>query len=1133
MSDTEIGGITGFLRLDDSDWDRKIQKVKRQARELGAIDPDIRVDVDTARAEEQLAVLSAAVRAVGAESVTVDVNVAQHTSGTGGAAAASAQAVAASEAIEAADRDTERSAEDSVAARTALAAAYTRAVAAASGAAVAEEALSEAQDGSTRSAEESAAAQASLAAARQASELATRRATVAQMRLDEVLGNPQSSAVRVAAARLTADASLAQAAAAHRAANAEGELSDEQARAAVSAQVLAGAQELAAGATDSAAEGQKRAIPVAGWLATAIGAAVAILPAATSAAVAYSGALVGMAGAGVLAIVGANQAIKSGTEVGQRYSAVLTNLGADLDTLSNTGAVSMLRQFEQAERSVTGNLPGLNDLVRELGTSAGNAGNDIVSGVVGALLVARPLFVQVEDVVEGGARTFRQWATSTTGFRQFVTDASHDLPQVNAAIGSLVGGVVNLVGAFRPAGPVILDVVEGVGNLLTITSRLGPVLPAIGIAAGAAFVGFQVWKGAQVILAGVDTAATATVATWNRVTGAQTAAAVSATANAAATVAEGEAAAGAAVTTTVLGGAINFMMGPLGWVIGGLTGLAAVMGVVMVATQSNTKAAADYSSALIQDNDAIGEHTTKLAAQQLQQAGVMDTAKRYGLTLTDLTSAATGNADATDQINRVLDAQEAKLRKSATAQAQAGGAFAGATGAASKQLDALRELRDQLDTTSEAIAKEKKSLDDANSASAGAANAAKSQADAYGMTTSAYRDATSAAKEQAAQTKATTEAMQLENDAAGLLSNALTLLNGGALSVAQAQTGVASAINQTKDAFKDSKNAIDGNSEAAVKNQQAIQQQVSAAQQMADAQAKATGSTQAGVDAYKQSKAALEDALRAQGNLTPAVQAYIDKLYDIDNLKVKPTALEVDTAQADFGIAAIKQSIASVPDKHDTKAQALVDEAKAKLRDLTANIESVPVAKRTEMQASIADAQRQLVILQAQIDGMHGKTLTITQKTVLVQEAVNSGAARGVAGAAFNAHGGTAGVDGWRAVQRFAQGGTGGSVSGTGSAFSDKVRTFLSPGEEVVNAFAAGYPGARPIIKAINADPANALQALGSQKQQPTDDRPIYMDGSLFGMLREMANGEARIVLRQENARRKLKLGAGQQSGGL
>jgi hypothetical protein len=182
----------------------------------------------------------------------------------------------------------------------------------------------------------------------------------------------------------------------------------------------------------------------------------------------------------------------------------------------------------------------------------------------------------------------------------------------------------------------------------------------------------------------------------------------------------------------------------------------------------------------------------------------------------------------------------------------------------------------------------------------------------YGMSLPAYLTATATQKSAADQLTATTQAMQLQNDAAGLLTNAITILNGGALSLAQAQTGQAAALNATTAAFTKNGEAIDGGTAAAVANQQALQQKVAADQQAAEATAKATGSTAAGTQAYMDSKAALEQALKAQDDLTPAVQAYIDKLYDVANLKVPPTKLEVDNAQALEAIAQVNASLASV-----------------------------------------------------------------------------------------------------------------------------------------------------------------------------------------------------------------------------
>jgi hypothetical protein len=409
--------------------------------------------------------------------------------------------------------------------------------------------------------------------------------------------------------------------------------------------------------------------------------------------------------------------------------------------------------------------------------------------------------------------------------------------------------------------------------------------------------------------------------------------------------------------------------------------------------------------------------------------------------------------------------------------------------------------------------------------------ATEATASTYGVSVSAYQAASKAAEKHASQASAAAAAMQLENDAAGLLNNALTLLNGGSLSLEQAQTGVAAATNTALQSFKDNKTAIDGNSEAAVANQQAIQAQVQSAQQLAQATATATGSTDQGVAAYKRQKAALEDSLRAQGALTPQVQAYIDKLYDVSNLNVKPTKLDIDKNAADAAIEQLKQHIETVPKKRDTKTDALIDEAQQHIDQLKRDIASVPASKRSEMQARIDQAQANLNALVAQIASVpSSKTVTITTRNIQITQAIQQGAAPGIAKAAFS-HGGTAGVDGYahggtiaaRTIQRFAGGGSsgGGSVWGSaGSGFGDKLPTFLSVGEEVANAQAMAFPGARAVVKAINANPANAMQALGSQKQQAPTPVNVYVTGD---GIRDVI----RVEIEQNGKRRKASLRAG------
>lgn len=1074
---TTVGSIVGYLKLDKADWDAKIAEAKAQAEELGRLHPDISVGVNTDRAIEELAAVEGIVRELGAQSATVDVDVRTSGNGTAGVAAASTAAAAASEALEQAQAETARTAAEMGASEDAAAESVT-AVAAASTIA--------------------ASSQTRMEAAQAQSAIAADRLALAQARLGELEATGSASATRLAAARLAvAQAAQGQSAATTR-------LAAAQTAETAAAEESAVAQRAAAAASSQTGT-------MAGWVATGVGALVAILPAATTAAVAYGAGLGGMAGAAVLAVVGANQAMERGTVVGEAYGSGLSGLKGDLDRLAGTAATEMLTSFQTAEQDVTANLPGLNTEVQGLSTAFGRAGDDIVDGAVRGLLILSPLMTTVERQVDSGAASFKAWA-SGTGFQQFAAQAAEDLPPVSAAIGSLVKGTVEFVSAMRPAGGIVLGVLQVTGEFLGVLTDMGPVLPAIAAGAGGAFLAFQAWKGVSAILTGVQTVTTTLSGAVTQLSAGQWGASASATAAAAATEAEGTAAAEAAAETTLLGTAVDFALGPVGLIVGGLGALAAITGVAMAATRQNTAATSDYSSALVQDNDAVGTATTKMAAQAIQHANVTKTAKQYGLSLSDLTGYVIGNSAATDKVNSALDGAKKKYEDAYVATIGYSNGTSAASEAAGKQFDAVKKLQQVLNENAEAVTKNKNSIDDANQATDQATNAIRSNASAYGMTTSAYKSAEDAASKQTAQTLAATQAMQFEDDAAGLLNNALTILNGGALTMAQAQTGMAAASNAVTDSMKQNGLAITGNSEAAVGNQQAIQQAVTAADQLANAQATATGSTAAGVQAYTDSKNALEAQLQAQGKLTPAVKAYIEQVFDVNNLKVTPTKMEVDDKAATDAIASLKADITTTPTGHTSKMDAEVAAARQNIANLKDDLKNVPASQRTTAEAEVAAAEAQLQALIAHINAVPKNfsvqgTVTTTERTVQGSTTI------------AKAHGGT--------IQAFAAGGESGTVSGSiGSATSDSLLTRLSLGEEVTSAYAASFPGVRPLVKALNSDPKGTMQSLGSQQAaSPVGVTVVNKSGVALDDLIE-------LHIEQHGRSRKLTLSGGRQAGG-
>lgn len=363
----------------------------------------------------------------------------------------------------------------------------------------------------------------------------------------------------------------------------------------------------------------------------------------------------------------------------------------------------------------------------------------------------------------------------------------------------------------------------------------------------------------------------------------------------------------------------------------------------------------------------------------------------------------------------------------------------------------------------------------ANAASTAQLSTVQQLAAEYGMSVPAYQAAASAAASQTTSTQAATQAMQLEDDAAGLLTAAIDNMNGKTLDVAEAQTAFAAANNAATTSFKTNGAAINGSTAAAVANQQAVQQQVQSAQSLAEAQAKANGETGASVQDLQASKTALENSLKAQGDLTPAVLAYINTIFKIP--AVAPTKAEVDTAAAAAAIAAHKKMLADIPHSTMTTLEADRTAAKKTISDMEADLITVPAQHKTQLLADIAAAKANLQAL----DDAIGRVPTVISITAAVHantSGLPTNASLSAALGGGHSHGGTI-------AQHFAQGGTSGTVWGSvGSGTSDSIETWLSGGEEVASQHAMSYPGARSVVKAINANPAATMQVLSQPRQQ-------------------------------------------------
>jgi len=673
---------------------------------------------------------------------------------------------------------------------------------------------------------------------------------------------------------------------------------------------------------------------------------------------------------GVLAIKGIKDEMAAGSTAGNEYAAGLGVLKGSLDQLSATSANAMLGSFNGAVGDINARMPFLNQLVGEGSSLLGAMGGTALSGVLNGLEKMNPL-IQTGGVELGKFVTWLFSFTNTNGFSEFIAYAQANLPATMTLIESLVTTAGHIVAAFAPLGPVVIGVLTGISD---VASAL-PLPVLAGLVTTATLIGpAMTIAGAGMKIAGDEAA--------------------------------------------IFGMKANLAVPVVGILLAALSGLGLMAITAAQGTDHGSASMQNYTQALRDDTNAIGEHVRAQAAKALADSGAVSAARTLGVSIDDVTAAATGNADALARVNSVTHdainasqgavaghqiATEAQVKNGAAAKVLAA-AVDGTNGAITDGIQKNKDYAEILAAT--------KASTEANT------GAAQLNANTYGTSVSMYQQAVTAQDKAKQSTDAQTLAMQLQGDAAGLLKQAFDALNGKSLSLEQAQTRSAGATNSVTQAFQQNGLAIDGGTAAAVANQTALQNKAATDQATAEAVAKATGKTEEGTAAYAASKAQLEKTMAAQGLLTDDVQGYIDKLYDVNNFKPKPVTLDVNTADAQLKVAGFQRAVDSLTGKTVLiYAQANIDAAMAALDTLHAN--SMVAANAYATGAAYSTKAAGGMVAELHADG-------------------------GVAGASY-----------------LARGGFPGGPSGT-----DTVPTWLTPGEVVIKRASVDSIGAGNLLEA-------------------------------------------------------------------
>jgi hypothetical protein len=594
---TTEGSIVAYLRLDASDWNRKLDEAEAKARELGRIDPTIRVDADTATALAKLEELKAIEDRTGGTVTTTTVSKSVSMSSATGSSVAS----------------------DSASKADAVAVAEAR-----------------------------------LAAAEQASEMATQRALVAQQRLDERRDNSRMTAGQLAAAELAVQAAIQRSeAAALKAAAAEDTLAEAQKNTGETAVRESVGQEAAAAANDKAANSAGNNASRMGLIIGVVTAAIPLVAALSGAAFGLAGGMTAMGGAGVLAILGIKDEMSKATAEGVQYTSGLATAKTELTDLSDTAAKSMLPAFGDSLNIFAASMPWLNEEISIFSAQLGDGVTVGLQGVLNLFHLANPLFTEAGQEINAIAVGFEQW-TQDGGLDKFVAYSEQQLPIVMSTLGSLAGTVIHVVTALAPLGTVALNAL----NLVTTGLNMVPVpvLTTLGTAALVTWGAFKAWTG----LSSVFGLASAGLSALTGPTEAQIALSATYTEIMATEAGVMEALAAsedvAAASTTAVGTAMDVAMGPVGWVALGVTGLVAVFASISGAQQQATQSANDWAQALEADNYQIGQQSTALLAKQLHDTSQLQMAHELGISTQTYTAAVMGNGAALDQVNQKIAA---------------------------------------------------------------------------------------------------------------------------------------------------------------------------------------------------------------------------------------------------------------------------------------------------------------------------------------------------------------------------------------------------------------------------------------------------------------------------------------------
>lgn len=472
------------------------------------------------------------------------------------------------------------------------------------------------------------------------------------------------------------------------------------------------------------------------------------------------GGLIGSAGVAVLAIEGIKTAMTQGTPIGQAYTAQITTLKNDLNSLEKVAAVGVFNGISKGISDVQTLMPQVTTDVKLLSGQLGDITGHTGAGLVALFTQLNPLFLTTGQSLDKGSASFEHWAQTSTGVSTFVAYVITKLPEVEQTADELVTTVSHLAQGFEPFGSTVLTSVR----LLSTAINAIPV---------------GVLETLLPLLAGLKLGSTFSATINNASAGlANLAGSLTKTATSSHALAEGvegpavkvgllgSAASTASEYAGKLGKAVSFL-GPIGLAAGAAFGIfSSILGHNSDAAIENQKRIDDLTTAMENGSGAATIYNQLLASGALKAGG------QLGIDANTLVAAVENSGAAVANVNNQIAAQTtllgslqgAVLKTRGTGgpvEQKAVDAVQAQEAALAKLPAALAQAQANYDKANAAVAAYAKTLGDSKLAADLTSGAYLGQAAALGLSADAYLADREAASKNNAQMRATAEQTEI------------------------------------------------------------------------------------------------------------------------------------------------------------------------------------------------------------------------------------------------------------------------------------------------------------------------------------------------------------------------------------